>query len=56
VFIASVQEAGHGGDLLTENVTINFSKFHVEYLEQDAKGGSTPGGQMGWDVKANQKV
>src|SRR6267142_2234459 len=27
VFISSVQEAGHGGDLLTENVTINFAKF-----------------------------
>jgi type VI secretion system secreted protein Hcp len=56
VFIASIQEAGHGGDLLTENVTINFAKFHVEYLEQDEKGGGKPGGDMGWDIKANQKL
>jgi len=56
VFIASVQLAGHGGDLITENVTINFAKFHVEYLEQNEKGASTPGGEMGWDIKANQKL
>jgi type VI secretion system secreted protein Hcp len=56
VFIASVQEAGHGGDLLTENVTINFAKFHVEYLEQDEKGASKPGGEMAWDIKKNEKA
>ncbi|HYT93685.1 MAG TPA: type VI secretion system tube protein Hcp [Gemmataceae bacterium] len=56
VFIASVQEAGHGGDLLTENVTINFAKFKVEYLEQDEKGASKPGGEMGWDIKKNEKA
>ena len=56
VFIASVQEAGHGGDLLTENVTINFAKFQVEYLEQDEKGAAKPGGEMGWDIKKNEKV
>jgi len=55
ILISGVQHAGHGSDLLTENVTINFAKFHVEYTEQKADGSGSPGGEMGWDVKANQK-
>src|SRR5262245_17211443 len=55
ILVSSVQEAGHGGDLLSENVTINFAKFKVEYQEQKADGSGQPGGEMGWDVKANQK-
>ena len=56
ILVSGVQEAGHGSDLLTENVTLNFGKFHVEYLEQVADGTSKPGGEMGWDVKANVKA
>ncbi len=56
ILISGVQEAGHGGDLLTENVTLNFGKFHVEYLGQAADGTGKPGGEMGWDVKANIKA
>jgi len=55
ILISGVQEAGHGGDVLSENVTINFAKFKVEYQEQKADGSGQPGGEMGWDVKANQK-
>ena len=56
ILISGVQEAGHGSELLTENVTLNFAKFHVEYMEQKADGSGVPGGEMGWDVKANQKI
>ena len=56
ILVSSVQVAGHGGELLTENVTLNFAKFHVEYLEQKADGSGAPAGEMGWDIKANQKV
>ena len=56
ILISGVQEAGHGGDTLTENVTINFAKFHVEYQEQNADGSGKPGGEMGWDVKKNEKA
>ena len=56
ILISGVQEAGHGSELLTENVTLNFAKFHVEYQEQKADGSGVPGGEMGWDVKANQKI
>jgi type VI secretion system secreted protein Hcp len=55
ILVSSVQEAGHGSDLLTENVTLNFSKFKVEYQEQKPDGSGSPAGDMGWDVKANTK-
>jgi type VI secretion system secreted protein Hcp len=55
ILISGVQLAGHGGDILTENVTLNFAKFHVEYLEQKPDGSGAPAGEMGWDIKANQK-
>jgi type VI secretion system secreted protein Hcp len=57
ILISGVQDAGHGSDLLTENVTLNFAKFNVDYQEQGADGKATGGPvQMGWDVKANQKA
>ena len=57
VLISGVQDAGHGSDLLTENLTINFAKFNVDYQEQ-GKDGKAAGGpvSMGWDVKANVKA
>jgi type VI secretion system secreted protein Hcp len=56
ILISGVQTAGHQGDQITENVTLNFAKFHVEYQEQKNDGSGSPGGEMGWDVKANQKI
>jgi type VI secretion system secreted protein Hcp len=56
ILVSGIQEAGHGSDLLTENVTLNFAKFHVEYQEQSSDGSGKPGGEMGWDVKANVKA
>ena len=57
ILVSGIQVAGHGGgDLLTENVTMNFAKFWVEYQEQKADGSGQPGGEMGWDIKANQKM
>jgi type VI secretion system secreted protein Hcp len=57
ILISGVQNAGHGSDLLTENLTLNFAKFHVDYQEQ-GKDGKAAGGpvSMGWDVKANTKA
>lgn len=57
ILISGYQTAGHGSDLLTENVTLNFAKFEVEYQEQGADGKAKGGPDtMGWDVKANKKV
>jgi len=56
ILISGYQTAGHGSDLLTENVTLNFSKFHVDYQEQKPDGSGQAAGEMGWDVKANVKA
>jgi type VI secretion system secreted protein Hcp len=56
ILVSGIQFAGHGSELLTENVTLNFAKFHLEYQTQKADGGGQPGGEMGWDVKANVKL
>jgi len=56
ILVSSVQQAGHGGEKLTENLSLNFAKFEVAYLEQKADGSGSPGGEMGWDVKKNDKV
>ena len=56
MLVSGVQFAGHGGEQLTENVTLNFAKFKMEYQVQKPDGSGEPGGEMGWDVKANQKL
>ena len=57
ILVSGVQEAGHGGgDLLTENLTLNFAKFQVEYTPQKADGSADSPVPMGWDIKKNEKV
>ena len=57
ILISGVQESGHGSaDKLSENVTLNFAKFWVDYQEQKADGTGTPGGEMAFDIKANVKI
>ena len=56
ILVSSVQHSGAGSDLLTESLTLNFAKFHMEYTEQKEDGSGTPGGEMGWNVKENQKL
>lgn len=56
ILVSGIQLAGHGSDQLSENLTLNFAKFHVEYQEQQADGSGKAGGEMGWDIKANIKL
>ncbi len=57
ILVSSVQHSGSGhGDVLSENLSLNFAKFEVEYFEQKKDGGGTPAGQMGYDLKKNEKV
>ena len=57
ILISGVQHAGHGSDQLTESLSLNFAKFHMEYQEQGADGKPKGGPQiMGWDIKANVKA
>lgn len=58
ILISGVQNSGGGGhDSLMESLSLNFSKFQVEYQPQ-GKDGSALGGPVlaGWDVKQNVKA
>jgi type VI secretion system secreted protein Hcp len=57
ILVSGVQHAGHGGgDLLSENLTLNFAKFEVEYYEQQKDGAGKLKEKVGWDIKKNVKV
>ncbi len=54
VLITSVSTGGAGGeDRLTENVTLNFAKVKVDYVEQTATGGTGATPSMGWNIQEN---
>ena len=56
ILISGYSTVGAGGDQMTENVTINFSKVTVDYQEQKPDGSGAPAGHFGWDVKSNVKA
>jgi type VI secretion system secreted protein Hcp len=55
LLISSYSTGGSGGeDRFTENITLNFEKFHVEYQPQNAKGAKEGGVvDMKWDIVQN---
>jgi type VI secretion system secreted protein Hcp len=54
ILVAGYSTGGSGGeDRLTENVTLNFSKFKIEYTPQKADGTSEAAVEMKWDIAAN---
>ncbi len=54
VLITSVSTGGAGGeDRLTENVTLNFAKVHVDYTPQDDKGAAGTAIPMSWNIAEN---
>lgn len=58
VIVTSVSTGGSGGeDRLTENCSLNFSQYKVEYQPQKPDG-SADGGKIPWefDIAANAKV
>jgi type VI secretion system secreted protein Hcp len=57
VLVTSVSTGGSGGeDRLTENITLNFAKFNLDYTPQDDKGAAGTAIPAGWDVAANKKI
>ena len=40
----------------TENLTLNFSKFHLEYFMQKPDGSGEPAGECKWDIAANESA
>jgi type VI secretion system secreted protein Hcp len=52
--VSSVSTGGSGGeDRLTENVTLNFQKVHVEYSKQKADGSGEAGPELKWNIAEN---
>jgi len=57
VMVTSVSTGGSGGeDRLTENVSLNFAKFKVEYTTQAETGGKGVTSTAAWDITANKPV
>ncbi len=57
VLITSISTGGSGGeDRITENVTLNFAEFKVEYTPQKADGSGDAAIEAGWKIAANVKA
>jgi type VI secretion system secreted protein Hcp len=55
LIVTSLSTGGSGGeDRLTENLTLNFSKFKLEYTPQKADGSGDAVAEMKWDIAANE--
>jgi type VI secretion system secreted protein Hcp len=56
VIVTNVSPGGsHSEDRLTENVTLNFQKYKIEYKQQTEKGAAGASPQFGWDIAANKE-
>ena len=56
VLITSLSTGGSGGeDRLTEHVTLNFAKVHLDYTPQDEKGKGGTTKPASWDIAGNIK-
>ena len=52
--VTSVSTGGSGGeDRLTENVTLNFTKVGVKYIEQKPEGGEGAKPEIKWNIAEN---
>lgn len=55
VLVSAVSTGGsQGEERYTENVTLNFAKFKVEYFTQDSKGTGKAAGNASWNIAANK--
>jgi len=54
VIVTSVSTGGSGGeDRLTENVTLNFAEFKVEYTPQNPDGTGGSAKEVAWNIAGN---
>jgi len=57
VLVSSYQTGGaRGGDIVTDQVSLNFAKLKVEYRAQKADGTFEAPVIAGWDLTANKKI
>ncbi len=55
VIVTSVSTGGSGGeDRLTENVTLNFAEFKLEYTPQKDDGSGDSAKEFGWNIAAKK--
>lgn len=54
VMVTSISTGGSGGeDRLTENVTLNFAAYEMDYSEQKDDGSGEAAATITWDIEAN---
>jgi type VI secretion system secreted protein Hcp len=56
ILVSGYQQAGSSGDVVHDQLSLNFSKVEVEYNVQKEDGSTSKGGNMGWDIKAIKKL
>lgn len=57
VLVSNVTTGGSSGDeRITENVSLNFAKYELEYTPQKADGSGDAAITSGFDIAANKKV
>ena len=56
VLVSGYQTGGAEGALVTDQVSLTFSKIKVEYKAQKADGSLGTAIAAGWDAKANKKL
>ena len=57
VIVANISTGGSGGeDRLTENVTLNFAEFKIEYVPQKPDGSGDAAVEAAWNIAENVKV
>ena len=57
ILISSISTGGSGGeDRLTENITLNFSKFELDYTPQKVDGTGDAAVSASFDIAANAKA
>lgn len=57
VIITSISQGASGGqDRVTENVTMNFAKYNLNYKPQTAEGRGAGDVRQGWDIRKNTQA
>lgn len=57
VIVSNISTGGSGGeDRLTENVTLNFAEFKIEYTPQKPDGSGDAAVEAAWNIAENVKV